>query len=303
MEEGYVEVSPNLKLFYRWAGEGPRTVVIPAECIFWPDLEPLAKGRRLLLCDTRHRGRSDQVEDLSLISIDADIADIESITSALDVETFSLIGWSYLGVVASLYAMRHPQQIERLIIGGNLPPRHTPPDKETVAKRTAAAEDRAREFHDEVERLRKEKVDETDPTRFRRAAMMAELANRMGNPSALSQMRATPWELENEWSENANAHLDQIRRSFPKVISEYRALKLETPTLVMFGSEENTPIPAEPDWSGQHADSRLLVLHGAGHLPWLDAPEAFFGAAEEFLSGGWPPESTPIVGQPVSTNV
>lgn len=303
MDEGHVVVSPNLRLFYRWVGEGPQTVVILAECLLWPDLEPLAKGRRLLFCDTRHRGRSDRVEDLSLISIDADIADIESITSTLGVETFSLIGWSYLGVVAALYAMRHPHQIERLIMGGNLPPRRTPPDKETVAKRTAAAEERAREFHDEVERLRKEKVDETDPTRFRRAAMMAELANRMGNTSALLRMRATPWELENEWSEHANAHLDQIRRSFPKVIAEYRALSLKTPTLVMFGSEENTPIPAKPDWAGQHVDTRLLVLHGAGHLPWLDAPEAFFAGADEFLSGGWPAEATPIVGEPASTNV
>lgn len=301
MDEGHVEVSPDLRLFYRWAGEGPGTVVIPAECIFWPDLEPLANGRRLLLCDTRHRGKSDQVEDLSLISIDADIADIESITSALGVETFSLIGWSYLGVVAALYAMRHPLQVERLIMGGNLPPRRTPPDKEAVAKRTAAAEERAREFHDEVERLRKKGMDETDPARFLQAMMMAQLANRMGNPSALHRMRATPWELENEWPENANTHLDQIRKSFGKVASEYRALRLETPTLVMFGSEEITPIPPEADWSGQHLDTRLLVLHGAGHLPWLDAPEAFFDGADEFLSGGWPPEATPIVGESAVT--
>lgn len=302
MQEGYVEVSPDLKLFYRSVGEGTQTVVIPGECVLWPDLEPLARDRRLLLCDTRHRGRSDRVEDLSLISLDADISDIESIVHALDLESFSLIGWSYLGMVGALYAMRHPDQVERLIIGGNLPPRRTPRDKEAVAKRTKAAEEKARPFQDEVERLRSEKADENDPARYRRATMLAEFANRMGDPSALHRMRATPWEFENEWSENANVHLEQIRTSFVQVASEYRALKLQIPTLVMFGSEEITPAPVEPDWTGEHADTRLLVLQGAGHFPWLDAPEAFFRGADEFLRGDWPSGARPFVGVPEETS-
>ena len=63
---------------------------------------------------------------------------------------------------------------------------------------------------------------------------------------------------------------------------------ISTPTLVIHGTE-NTILPAaSQDWAATLQNARLLVMNGVGHFPWLDAPDRFFAATDQFLQGHWP---------------
>jgi pimeloyl-ACP methyl ester carboxylesterase len=42
------------------------------------------------------------------------------------------------------------------------------------------------------------------------------------------------------------------------------------------------------------ADGRLLLLEGVGHFPYVEVPERFFAAVEEFLLGRWPMGAQPV---------
>jgi pimeloyl-ACP methyl ester carboxylesterase/DNA-binding CsgD family transcriptional regulator len=78
--------------------------------------EFLASRYRLLRYDARGCGLSDwDVEDLSL---DAQVADMEAVVEAAQVERFPLLGISQGGVVAIEYAWRHPERVSHLILYG-----------------------------------------------------------------------------------------------------------------------------------------------------------------------------------------
>jgi pimeloyl-ACP methyl ester carboxylesterase len=79
-------------------------------------LDALSAGRRLIRYDERGCGLSDwDVEDFSL---EAWVADLETVVDALDLDTFPLLGISQGGPVAIAYAVRHPERVSHLILYG-----------------------------------------------------------------------------------------------------------------------------------------------------------------------------------------
>jgi pimeloyl-ACP methyl ester carboxylesterase/DNA-binding CsgD family transcriptional regulator len=79
-------------------------------------LDGLADGRTVLRYDERGCGLSDrEVEDLSL---DARVADLETVIDAGGFDRFALLGMSQGGSVAIAYAARHPERVSRLVLYG-----------------------------------------------------------------------------------------------------------------------------------------------------------------------------------------
>jgi pimeloyl-ACP methyl ester carboxylesterase/DNA-binding winged helix-turn-helix (wHTH) protein len=76
----------------------------------------LATGRTLIRYDARGNGLSDwDVEDISL---DAFVRDLESVVDANKLDRFVLFGASQGCAVSILYAARHPEKIEKLVLYG-----------------------------------------------------------------------------------------------------------------------------------------------------------------------------------------
>ena len=79
----------------------------------------LSSRHTLLRYDARGCGLSDwEVTDLSL---DAQVADLESVVEAAGVDRFPLLGISQGGAVAIEYACRHPQKVSHLVLFGAFP--------------------------------------------------------------------------------------------------------------------------------------------------------------------------------------
>jgi len=79
-------------------------------------LEGLAEGHTVLRYDERGCGLSDRgVEDVSL---EARVADLESVVDAAGFERVALLGISQGGPLAVAYAARHPERVDRLILYG-----------------------------------------------------------------------------------------------------------------------------------------------------------------------------------------
>ena len=64
--------------------------------------------------------------------------------------------------------------------------------------------------------------------------------------------------------------------------------RVAAPVLVLHGSEDVIPVSAAAEWTTAFPNSRLLLLEGVGHFPYVEAPEAFFPAIDAFLGGRWP---------------
>jgi pimeloyl-ACP methyl ester carboxylesterase/DNA-binding CsgD family transcriptional regulator len=73
-------------------------------------------SHRLIRYDTRGCGLSDwEVADLGF---DAQVADLEAVVAAAQVERFDLIGISQGGAVAVEYCIRHPERVSHLVLYG-----------------------------------------------------------------------------------------------------------------------------------------------------------------------------------------
>ncbi len=59
---------------------------------------------------------------------------------------------------------------------------------------------------------------------------------------------------------------------------------LRVPTIVIHGEADLLPVSLAMETAGTIEGARLLVLPGAGHMPFWEAPEHFFSAVDAFLS-------------------
>jgi class 3 adenylate cyclase/pimeloyl-ACP methyl ester carboxylesterase len=84
------------------------------ECRRW--YERLAEKRTLVRMDPRGLGLSER--DITELSADAWVLDVEAVVDRLGLEKFALLGPWHTGPVAIAYAARHPERVSRLILWG-----------------------------------------------------------------------------------------------------------------------------------------------------------------------------------------
>lgn len=126
LTEGYARNPAGLRLYYRILGEDGPTLVTAGACYLQDDLEPLTHGRRVIFFDRSGRGRSDPIPAEMPVTFASEFDDIDTIRGHLGLERFALMGWSYMGLVAGLYAADHPDVVERLLLSGAIAPRNLP---------------------------------------------------------------------------------------------------------------------------------------------------------------------------------
>lgn len=291
--EGYVTLENGIRLYYEIRGVGEQTLIVPAACFLSKDIDPLIDGRQVVFFDSAGRGASDPVTDLSVVTWDAQVDAIEAVRRELGIGRLSLWGWSIGGGVACRYAMDYPDRLDRLLVSGFLPPRHTQPTSEEAERARARAAARVDQAAVErVEELKAEGLDRDDPAAFCRELKAVFRPFQMGRPEAAALSRNDPCQYPNEWGD----HWREILRALWESSERERSGRIAAPTLVIHGSEEPFPLGSSRDWTWSFTDARLLVMDGVAHFPWLEAPDAFFSVVGDFLQGRWPEEGEVIAG-------
>jgi pimeloyl-ACP methyl ester carboxylesterase len=79
----------------------------------------LSRHHTLYRYDERGQGLSDR--DATDISFEAWVADLEAVVDAAALDRFTLLGVSKGGPIATVYAHRHPERVERLVLLGAFP--------------------------------------------------------------------------------------------------------------------------------------------------------------------------------------
>ncbi len=164
VEEGMIEVMPGLELYYRTVGDGPQTVVIPAALFLENQFNDLARDRRLIFYDMRNRGRSSSVPEPRLLRMQYDVSDLEAVRMHFGLESMSLVGWSYLGLMVALYAIDHPERVDRIVQIDPIPPRSDAPYREGRAGAWEAAADP--QAVERLARLEEQGLKREDPRAF-----------------------------------------------------------------------------------------------------------------------------------------
>ncbi len=117
-ESGYADVN-GLKMYYEVYGKGKPIVLLHGSFmnipLNWSHIIPLlAKDRKVIVTEMQGHGRT---KDISRdISFEGMADDVSGLLKHLKIDSADILGYSMGGGVAFQVAVRHPQQVRRLVI-------------------------------------------------------------------------------------------------------------------------------------------------------------------------------------------
>ncbi len=293
-DSGWVPGPDGVRLYYERIGHGPRTIIVPGRLFLARDLAPLGERHTLILYDMRNRGRSSRVEDGSLLTIQKDVDDLEAVRRHFRVERFVPVGYSYLGFMVVLYAMAHPDRVDRAVQLGPVPRkfdtqypaslRHT--DSVPVVDSAAAAR---------LDSLERSGWAREHPKEFCEKSRRVFEVRLVGDPAKAARLM-NPCDMPNEWPTNLERHFEHHFGAVQRLdVSKEAVARVRIPVLTIHGTwDRNAPYAAGREWALTLPNARLITIERAGHQVSADAVEVVVPAIDAFVSGRWPERSEKI---------
>ncbi|HEX6099362.1 MAG TPA: alpha/beta fold hydrolase [Thermoanaerobaculia bacterium] len=285
LEEGHVTTPDGVKLYYRKvSGGSPITLIVPLDFVLHEPLQQFADMATIITYDLRNRGKSSRTTDVNTLTIDQDVADLETVRAQLKVDKFIPVGFSYLGKVLAMYASRYPGHVSRMIQLGPAANRMADFPRVMAQEFGATAADVKK-----WQELQAAGAMEKDPRAFCEAQGRVMNSYQVGNPARASK-DVSYCAMENEWPVNFNKTLGTLWPSVEKAsLSADELKKITMPVLVIHGDKDrNAPYAGGRAWAASLPDARLVTVPGAAHSAWRDDPVVVFSAIRHFVRGEWP---------------
>jgi proline iminopeptidase len=283
----------GVRLFYRLEGESADTLVVlhggPGLNLegLRPDLGPLARRHTVIYFDQRGSGHSEMPDTLRLTA-DLMVKDLEAVRQTFRIGRMNLLGHSWGGGLAVLYAAEYPEHVARMLLVGPVPPRPGAYIEQYIAGAAArrdSAETARQAASDSIQRVAE------NPYPACREYYRIFLRGVAATPEAASRIRgdlcaATPTNLRLQGVLNHRVW-GSIWDTVAVEGYDWRPLarRVSAPTLVVHGDRDPLPLAGSEEWIGVLVHARLVVISDAGHYPHAEQPGQFFPAVEAFLAG------------------
>ena len=114
------------KIWYESEGKGEPLLLIAggpgfSHAYFHPFFSALASSNRIIYFDAFGTGKSERAKSVKEYSLAQDVEDLESLRKALKLDKITVLGHSYGGFVAQLYAAKYPDSVKRLVLANTFP--------------------------------------------------------------------------------------------------------------------------------------------------------------------------------------
>lgn len=278
--EGLKQVN-GIELYYKSIGKGQPLLVVHGgpgldEGYFHPSLDPLGKKYLLITYDQRGSGRSKGTLDTARLSVDQYVEDIEGLRKSLGLKRIHLMGHSFGGLLALMYASKYPEGVKSLILVGSgakgdtsssasnlgttVEARTTQADKDTVAKMITAG------YFNTLEGRSKLFPILWKPYVYDKEKI--KLISTSVNDSFSFVNRYVGGSFKNS---SLFANLDR------------KLALLHIPTLIVHGDFDPVPLSAAETNHRSLNGSRLIILKNCGHFPFIEQQEMFIQVVDDFL--------------------
>jgi len=269
VEESTVNVD-GMRLFYCRAGRGPALVLVHGlvgSSKNWDrNIRFLARFRTVYALDLANMGASERVAGIDP-GLEATADRLAAAMDALGIARADVAGHSHGGAISMMLAARHPKKVRRLVLFAPANP-----------------------FCDLCRPL----------IRFyqtRLGVAIAYLVPRLPralHKTALSRMYGDPKRVHegalegytNGMNAGTIGHVLGIIRSWTsdmKVLGEVLGVVATLPTLLIWGDRDRAVGVRSGERLAELLGARLLVIPGAGHLPFAETPEVCNKAVREWL--------------------
>lgn len=237
-----------------------------------PAFRRLSDRYRLYFYDQRGGGRS-LSSRRTQISWHDHVTDLERLRVHWGLERLTLLGYSWGGLLALLYACEHPRRVGAMVLvspaagWGDYPRRF----QEELARRARADPLRAMRAELEASDLR-----ERDPAAYAQRRFDLSVAAYFRDPN---ESRDSPrFVVRFQTQEATWASLKGYGRELRS-----RVEKLTCPVLVLHGRHDPLPLEWAEELAETLPEARLVVLERSGHVPYVEEPERTFGEIRRFL--------------------
>jgi len=275
--------SNNLDIYYRIFGQGTPILIIgggPGDISdrYLSLCELLSTNYQCILVDQRGTGKSaPAVFDSTTISITLTLEDFEAIRNKLGIEQWSVLGFSYGGYLASLYAHFYPSSISSLVLlnsmGLNTNAFYYFLDN--INSKLQASDLAIVEFWSDSARYSQ------DPkhaiVEIIRARMAGYFYDREKSLLVSQTMKDSDFDFNVGrwiWKETVDRNLD---------LAEMES-NFEKPVIIIQGRQDPLGESVAMSLSDYYKNSELVFIEKCGHYSWIEQPDAVLTAISNFFA-------------------
>jgi proline iminopeptidase len=247
-----------------------------------PQMLELAHDYELVFYDQRGGGRSKD-DGTETITWRTQVLDLALVAQELTPGAPSIIGYSWGGLLAMLYAIAANGGDDPPLPAGSLAPRRlaliAPAPVTRELREDFEVELAERQAGGAVEELRAQVVAtglrDRDPATYRQRLFEISVAGYFADPERARDL--TPFRVTG-----------RVQKSVWDSLDDYditAALKtVRCPVLIVHGRDDPIPVQSSRLAAQAMPHARLEVLDGSGHVPYVEAADALFAALRRFLT-------------------
>ncbi|MEP6646695.1 MAG: alpha/beta fold hydrolase [Saprospiraceae bacterium] len=282
-EEGFVKSVDGTSIYFRSYGIGqPLLIINGGPGMNSNGFENLAKKLsdryKTIIYDQRGTGKSIMAKvDSTTITMDLMMDDIESLRKYFKFEKWSILGHSFGGMLASYYATKYPEHIERMVLsssGGIDLGLLSYVNDSITAKLTFFERDSLKYWNTRIS-----DGDTTFASKLGRGRALA--------PAYLHNKTYIPI-LANRLTQG-NSEINQLIWSDLQRIKFDCTEKLSTfdkPVLIIQGKEDIINATTAEVAHKAIKNSKVVFIENSGHYGWLDNESVYFYEINSFLTPG-----------------
>ena len=263
----------GVSLFERRIGEGPPVVMLHGgpgadQGYLRPGFDVLADGRTLIYYDQRGGGRSPVERDVP-VGWREQVADLDALRELWGLPRLTIVGYSWGGLLAMLYAVTHPDRLNRLALVSPAPAWRAARERfeAEFARRNVAPE-----LQRERRELRESGLRERDPDAYQHRLFELSVVPYFFDPTRVSQL--TPFRVTGRTQQEVWASLGDY-----DLRPALRKLKLRA--LVLHGEEDPIPLDAARE-AAAALRAEFHPVPRCGHCPQVEARSTLHDVV-----GGW----------------
>jgi proline iminopeptidase len=273
-EQTFTRQIRGIQLFERRSGSGPPVVVLHGgpgahHDYLLPGFDRLATGRTLVYYDQRGGGRSPVPREVA-VGWREQVADLEALRGLWGLDRLAIAGYSWGGLLALLYALEHPARVERLALVSPAPAWKAGRGEfeRRLAERNAAPAVQAARREAQAGGLR-----ERSPEAYRRRMFELSVAGYFHDWRRAHEL--TPFRITGRTQQ-------EVWESLGDFDLRPRLARLDVPAVILHGEDDPIPMDAAEELA-RVLRAPLHRLPACGHVPYIEAPEAFTAILDEFL--------------------
>jgi proline iminopeptidase len=264
----------GVSLFERRVGHGPPAVVLHGgpgadHGYLLPGFDALAEGRELVYYDQRGGGRSPVARDVP-VGWREQVADLDALREAWDLDRLVLVGYSWGGLLAQLYATEHPERVERLALVSPAPSWRAARDE---FERRFAERNLAPALEAERRTLRESGLRERDLEAYERRLFELAVVPYFYDPAKAREL--APFRVVGRTQQ-------EVWRSLGDYDLRPSLQRLRLPAFVLHGEDDPIPIDASRE-TARLLGAELHALDRCGHCPYVERLEDFRRLVDAFL--------------------